>query len=342
MSSRKASLGCCIGGALALACAQLAAEELSPWVGAPGLPSLVTSMQDPATDWVPVVLMTPPQSLLPGNDGVLLGFLQIHAAPEQWSAPTQQRVQLQGKLPLMDRLSLKGMLAASEFKPCLGLIEPQNELSPLRRDLCDRWSGDASGSQSLAVGAQLDMHNSWIGVSLQYSEGQDLSLAGPAFASTPLPQAFTIQPSGQLGFGDGVQTGHHQSSGLGMQAMLELDPQSRIGISLALARAQLQSNPGMAPTVLDQGSLSFTLEQGNLGAIIGTRVVDLPGLEDFLPWAGLDLGVSWRLPWQGVISVGAQNLISRGSAPEPGLDPVLDDGAEAFQRIPYVRYHQDL
>jgi hypothetical protein len=289
-----------------------------------------------------VVLMTPHPGPAPSNDGVLLGFLQIHSAPEQWSAPTQQRVQVIGKVPVMDRLSLKGMLASSEFKPCLGLIEQQNELSPLRPDLCDRWSGDQRGTQSAALGAQLDLQGSWIGVSLQYSEGADLSLAGPAFASSPLPQGFIVQSARTPGHAEGAWSRYHQSSGLGMQAMLELDPQSRIGISLALARAQLHGSPGTAPTALDQGALSFTLEQGNLGAIIGTRVIDLPGLKDFLPWAGLDLGVSWRLPWQGVISVGAQNLISRGSPPEAGLDPVLDDSAEAFERIPYVRYHQDL
>jgi hypothetical protein len=284
-----------------------------------------------------------PGNPAPAADGVLLGFLQVQATPEQWSAPSYRRVQVQGKVPVIDRLSLKGMLAGSEFKPCLGLIS-QNDLAPLRPDLCERfdWSGDGNNSSHrVGIGAQLDLQRGWIGVSLQHSEGRDPRLMGPAFESSPLPQSFNLRPpSHALSHSPLAQ--HNQSLGLDLKAMLELDPESRIGIGLALARAQLQGVTGVAPTTMDQGALTFTIEQGNLGAALGTRVIDLPGLSDFLPWAGLDLGVSWRLPWQGVISVGAQNLLQYGSPPPKGLDPTLDDNAESFERIPYVRYHQDL
>ena len=52
-------------------------------------------------------------------------------------------------------------------------------------------------------------------------------------------------------------------------------------------------------------------------------------------WTALDLGVSWRTPWRGEISVGAQNL---WSAP---LDAPRDaDPNQA--RTPYIQYRQDL
>ncbi len=334
-----------LGGALALVCACSSgfAQPAPGWEYADiGLPSLV-QQQAVDADWVPVVLMNRSQSgPTLATDGVLLGFLQIQSTPEQWSAPSYRRVQVQGKVPVIDRLSLKGMLAGSEFRPCLGLIT-QNDLAPLRPDLCESfgWSADSNSSHSVGVGAQLDLEKGWIGVSLQHSEGRDLELVGPAFSSSPLPQSFDLRtPSHALLHSPLAK--HNRSVGLDLQAMLELDPESRIGIGLALARAQLHGVTGVAPTTMDQGSLTFTVEQGNLGAALGTRVVDLPGLSDFLPWAGLDLGVSWRLPWQGVISVGAQNLLRYGTPPPKGLDPVLDESAESFERIPYVRYHQDL
>ncbi len=332
-----------LGGALALICACSSGHAQPVWDYTDiGLPSLV-QQQAADTDWVPVVLMNRSQSgPTQAADGVLLGFLQVQSPPEQWSAPSYRRVQVQGKVPVIDRLSLKGMLAGSEFRPCLGLIT-HNDLAPLRPDLCESfgWSTAGNSSHGMAVGAQLDLAKGWIGVSLQHSEGRDLDLVGPAFSSSPLPHSFDFASPTQALLHSPIAR-HNRTLGLDLQAMLELDPESRIGIGLALARAQLHGVTGVAPTTLDQGALTFTLEQGNLGAALGTRVVDLPGLSDFLPWAGLDLGVSWRLPWQGVISVGAQNLLRYGNPPPKGLDPTLDEGAESFERIPYVRYHQDL
>ncbi len=57
-------------------------------------------------------------------------------------------------------------------------------------------------------------------------------------------------------------------------------------------------------------------------------------------WTGLDLGLSWRTPWRGVFSVGARNVV--------GKPPALLDRERAAQesieteRVPYVRYEQDL
>ena len=55
-----------------------------------------------------------------------------------------------------------------------------------------------------------------------------------------------------------------------------------------------------------------------------------------LPWTALDLGVSWRTPWRGEISVGAQNL---WSAP---LDAAPRDVDPSQARTPYIQYRQDL
>ena len=55
------------------------------------------------------------------------------------------------------------------------------------------------------------------------------------------------------------------------------------------------------------------------------------------PWSDVDLGISWKTPWAGQITVGARNVL--GNAPK------LPDTSEAIEpesRVPYVRYQQDL
>jgi hypothetical protein len=55
-------------------------------------------------------------------------------------------------------------------------------------------------------------------------------------------------------------------------------------------------------------------------------------------WNSIDLGVTWRLPWQGSLSFGAQNIWSSGNATNTPAGPPQPDQS----RTPYVQYHQDL
>lgn len=86
---------------------------------------------------------------------------------------------------------------------------------------------------------------------------------------------------------------------------------------------------------LDQLSLTLGLDIGSLrGAIVGrvTRSDD-PALAG-RRWTALDLGISWRTPWSGELSLGAQNLWST-----PAKSP---REAEIQGRTPYIQYRQDL
>ncbi len=87
---------------------------------------------------------------------------------------------------------------------------------------------------------------------------------------------------------------------------------------------------------IDQLSLSLGVDAGSLrGAIVGHVLHSDDPLLIGRKWTALDLGVSWRTPWRGEISVGAQNL---WSAP---LDAPRDtDPSQA--RTPYIQYRQDL
>jgi hypothetical protein len=115
-----------------------------------------------------------------------------------------------------------------------------------------------------------------------------------------------------------------------------------IDLTAALGHAQLSpvwygiSGSGLE---LNQASLGLGLASGALrGSIVGRiSSLDQAGVVGSRRWSGLDLGVSWRTPWRGEVTVGAQNL---WSAP---LDPSAGNEADAAQaRMPYVQYRQDL
>ncbi len=117
---------------------------------------------------------------------------------------------------------------------------------------------------------------------------------------------------------------------------------SVIDLTAALGRVELSPFlSGLAASGLDlsQASLGLGVANGSVrGSIVGrVTSVDGPGAIGSRRWSGLDLGVSWRTPWRGEVTVGAQNL---WSAP---LDPATSHELDATQaRTPYVQYRQDL
>lgn len=82
-------------------------------------------------------------------------------------------------------------------------------------------------------------------------------------------------------------------------------------------------------------SLAIGGGYGNFGASIVGHVVETPGQPK---WEGLGLGLTWRTPWSGQLTVGAENLVTKGRNPfAPGLSGRDDEGT-----VPYIRYEQDL
>lgn len=83
-------------------------------------------------------------------------------------------------------------------------------------------------------------------------------------------------------------------------------------------------------------SVSVGAGLGAFGANIVGRVVESPE-QPTTRWQGLDLGLTWRTPWSGQLSVGAENVVTRGK------NPFLPGNADKVDgTVPYVRYEQDL
>lgn len=110
-----------------------------------------------------------------------------------------------------------------------------------------------------------------------------------------------------------------------------------VSIAGTVAKARLVP-ASQAPAFADQWStqsLSIGGGIGAFGASIVGHVVDTPG--DAPSWRGLGLGLTWRTPWSGQLTVGADNVVTRGK--NPFSMGSVDDGEGT---VPYVRYEQDL
>ena len=120
-------------------------------------------------------------------------------------------------------------------------------------------------------------------------------------------------------------------------AQKNLSRQGFVSIAGTVAKAHLIS-PADAPALADRWSsksLSVGGGFGAFGASIVGHVVDTPGRPK---WEGLGLGLTWRTPWSGQLTVGADNVVTRGKNPfSPSANSTDEEGT-----VPYVRYEQDL
>lgn len=110
-----------------------------------------------------------------------------------------------------------------------------------------------------------------------------------------------------------------------------------VSVGGTVARARLLPASDL-PKLADQWntqSLSIGGGYGAFGANIVGRVVNVPGESEV--WKGLGLGLTWRTPWNGQLSIGADNVITRGKNPFSIKGAQDDEGT-----VPYVRYQQDL
>jgi hypothetical protein len=195
--------------------------------------------------------------------------------------------------------------------------------------LCDHEHGLAGAIGNLANHCMLA------------SLGDDLDATGSRRVNAG---ASLARPGGKLGLslGSGLDTlpswlspgGKLEQNDLTVFAQKSISSDGFVSIGGTVARARLIPAADV-PALADRWnskSLSFGGGYGPFSGNIVGRVVDVPGQSG--QWGGLGLGLTWRTPWSGQLTVGADNLVTRGKNPFATGE---DEGT-----VPYVRYEQDL
>jgi hypothetical protein len=196
-----------------------------------------------------------------------------------------------------------------------------------------RWSrGSLAGSLGLgwtAADGGLDLS---YGLSWLQSQGNPATLGSLSLGSVPVP-VLTLPETGAFSL--------DSETSLYARGRWQFERGPALDIGASYGRGHFSSAGrfanSLAPGIdLEQLSLSLGLDAGSLrGAIVGHVLSsDDPALAG-KRWTTLDLGVSWRTPWSGEFSVGAQNLWTA-----PVNSPRDVDGSQA--RTPYIQYRQDL
>ena len=173
--------------------------------------------------------------------------------------------------------------------------------------------GDKGGSRYSSAGASISRGGNKLGVAV--GSGRDTL---PAWLSPN-------QHAGKV-----------ESSDFSLLAEKAIGREAFVSVGGTVARARLVPAADV-PKYADEWntrSLSIGGGYGSFGANVVGRVVNVPGENNV--WKGLGLGLTWRTPWSGQLSVGADNVITSGK------NPFLAAGQDDEGTVPYVRYQQDL
>lgn len=185
-----------------------------------------------------------------------------------------------------------------------------------------QWRGERF-DLSLAYGFSWLLPNTGDHLNVPYAATQDLSLS--AFGAQPLLPGMS-----------------GEAQGVGLNSQWRLTAESAVQLNAALHQLRLRSGSATPVFDLQQAMLDVGMNYGAFSGNVTGRVNRLneqPGYPNSY-WSGIDVGVSWRTPWRGELTVGARNVVGKSSNEEP--TPAERTLSETSARTPYVRYKQDL
>ncbi len=198
--------------------------------------------------------------------------------------------------------------------------------------LCDRQEGLSAAIGKLASNCVTAVLDNDKGSSRHVSAGASLSRNGNKLGVT-IGNGHGSMPTW---LAPGQMPAKVESNDFSLLAEKTFGREGYVSVGGTVARARLVPAADV-PQLADQWNTRSLNIAGGFGAfsanVVG-RVVSVPGESSV--WQGLGLGVTWRTPWNGQLSVGADNVVTRGKNPF-SLKGDQDDGA-----MPYVRYQQDL
>ncbi|GAA0717105.1 hypothetical protein [Dokdonella soli] len=197
-----------------------------------------------------------------------------------------------------------------------------------------RWSrGTLTGSLGMGWTASNGGLDLSYGLSWLQSQGHPATFGNLAFGNTVPVPVLTLPNARSFSL--------DSEASLYARGRWQFERGPALDVAASYGRGHLSAlgtiGNAFAPGIdLDQLSLSLGLDAGSLrGAIVGHVLSsDDPALAG-KRWTTLDLGVSWRTPWSGELSVGAQNLWAA-----PSNSP--RDAENTQTRTPYIQYRQDL
>ncbi len=199
--------------------------------------------------------------------------------------------------------------------------------------VCDRQSGISSAIGQLADNCVMATLNDSAGNGSRHtSAGASISRGGSKLG-VAIGNGRDTLPAW---LSPNLRSGKVESSDFSLLAEKNIGREAFVSVGGTVARARLVPAADV-PQLADQWntrSLSIGGGFGSFGANIVGRVVNVPGESNV--WKGLGLGLTWRTPWSGQLSVGADNVVTRGK------NPFSTSNQDDEGTVPYVRYQQDL
>lgn len=128
-----------------------------------------------------------------------------------------------------------------------------------------------------------------------------------------------------------------ESQHLRLNSLINLGPQARLLLGGDVGRNRMQTFAGNE-VQWESAALSLGLGYGDFSGQLTGRLIELP--QGGSPLSSLDIGLSWRMPWRGQLSVGAKNVLGTDASHWPLAE--LPASEDPSARVPYVRYQQDL
>ena len=156
---------------------------------------------------------------------------------------------------------------------------------------------------------------------------------------TPVALPGTTPGTGQSDVLLSLGNAEFEQENIGLLGELKVGESGWVSIGGTLARARIvpaNQLPGGVRPEWNTGTLSLGGGVGSFGGEIIGRVIEIPGSSN--SYSNVGLGVTWRAPWRARLSVGAENLATRGKNPFSTADKDDDESS----RVPYIRYEQDL
>jgi hypothetical protein len=269
----------------------------------------------PSDAWVPVMV-------LEGGSAPVLGMAQLSDIEDGYPYKVGL-FEVVGSTPIADSLKLTATVGSVNLKPlCSNAISAaQIACDPVVGVLGARGGDTAS---QISLGAQYQLGPVQLGADV-FSGDRAFTRFNP-YLSLPSDPALTLINS-------------PKQVGVGVRGLLD-SRAGTFGLQVQLAKSAYELDTPLRPEFrsdFNEGKLTFDWLKGSFASSVSTRVMETPGNV----WGGIDLGLSWRTPWQGKLTLGARNVVTSGKPPTY-LDPKRAPDAVDQERVPYVRYEQDL